>query len=461
VPNRSLQNRPGRLAGAARLAPLAFVALLTIALGGCATYSEKMAAASQTVKTGDYEGGLRDIDKVLKVDPGGLPKDWNSEETLAVLERGTLLQALTRWSDSARDFGAADKQLDFLDLSGDAAGSIGKYVYSDSAGKYTASPTEKLSLNAFNMLNYLAMNDLAGARVEAKRFTTMQNYLKDFDPDHAYGALGSYLAGFTMESLGDPTAALRYYDEVLQVRELQSLREPVARLARLSPYRGKKITEFLAKAPPVEAGSAPPTEVLLVVALGRVPYKVPERMPIGAAVGLAGTYISGNPKVLGYSAFKFINYPKLVPSDPVLTQASAGIDGPVQRMELAANLGAEIRNEYDELLPRIIGAAVSRLIVRAAAAEGARAAGKQAGGNAQAVAWAAALLTEGLMVAADKPDTRSWIFLPGMVYIQRQSLPPGEHEIVIDLGGQVKVTHRFPVTLAAGERRVIAVTAPR
>lgn len=447
-----------------RLAPLALVALvalLTIALGGCATYSDKMAAASQTVRAGDYEGGVQDINKLLKVEPGELPRDWNSEETLAVLERGTLLQALTRWSQSSRDFGEADKQLDFLDLSGDAAGSIGKYVYSDSAGKYVASPTEKLSLNAFNMLNYLAMSDLAGARVEAKRFTTMQNYQKQFDPEHAYGTLGSYLAGFTMESLGDPTSALRYYDEVLQVRELQSLREPVARLARLSPYRGKKITKFLAKPPPVSVGSAPPTEVLVVVAIGRVPYKVPERMPIGAAVGLAGTYISGNPKVLGYSAFKFINYPKLVPSTPVLTQASVGIDGPVQRMELAANLGAEITNEYQELLPRIIGAAVSRLIVRAAAAEGARAAGRQSGGNAEAVAWAAALLTEGLMVAADKPDTRSWLFLPGMVYVHRQSLTPGDHEIVVDLGGQVKVTHRFPITLAEGERQVVVVTAPR
>lgn len=460
MPRRTVQTGP-RLVGASRIAPLAIVALLTIALGGCATYSDKMAKASATVRAGDYEGGVEDVNKVLKVDADRMPEDWNSEETLAVLERGTLLQALARWKQSSRDLGEADKQLDFLDLSGDAVGTIGKYVYSDSAGKYVASPTEKLSLNAFNMLNYLAMDDLAGARVEARRFTAMQSYLKDFDPDHAYGTLGSYLAGFVFEALGDPTSALRYYDEVLQVRELESLRAPVARLAKLSPYRGKKIEAFLASKPAPDGASDATAELLVVVAVGRVPYKIPERMPIGAAVGVAGTYISGDPAVLGYSAFKFVNYPKLVPSDPVFTQAGLGINGPPARMELASNLGAEIKNEYDEMFPRIIAAAVSRLIVRAAAAEGARAAGRQSGGNAEAVAWVAALLTEGLLVAADKPDTRSWMFLPGTIFVHRESLPPGDHEIVVELGGQAQETRRIPIHLEAGQRRVLVVTAPR
>lgn len=440
---------------------LALAGCLILVLGGCATYSDKMQAASQTVASGDYAGGVERIDKLLKVKPGGMPKDWNSEETLAVLERGTLLQALQQWPASSRDFGEADKQLDFLDLSGDAAGSIGKYVYSDSAGKYVASATEKLSLNAFNMLNYLAEPNLEGARVEAKRFTTMQNYLKEFDPEHAYGTLGSYLAGFTMEQLGDPTSALRYYDEVLQVRQLESLRAPVERLASQSPYRGRKLAEFLGDARLGPPSGEPVSEVVVVAAIGRVPYKIPERMPIGAAIGMAGTYISGNPEVLGYSAFKFVNYPKLVPWPSVFTTAHVSVNGQSEQMELASNLSAEISNEYQELLPRIIGAAISRMIVRAAAAEGARAAGKQSGGNAAAVGWVAALATEALMVAADKPDTRSWMFLPGTVFIHRRALPPGQHTVEVKLGGGATESHSFPFELKPGERLLLVVTAPR
>ena len=75
--------------------------------------------------------------------------------------------------------------------------------------KYSASPTEKLSLNSYNMLNYLADGDLAGARVEARRFTVMRTYLEDYDDKHVYGTLGSYLAGFTMEKLGEASSAMR------------------------------------------------------------------------------------------------------------------------------------------------------------------------------------------------------------------------------------------------------------
>ncbi len=440
-------------------ARLALAGCLILVVGGCATYSDKMQAASQTVAAGDYEGGVASIDKLLKVKPGEMPKDWDSEETLAVLERGTLLQALQRWDESSRDFQEADKQLDFLDLSGDAVGNIGKFVYSDSAGKYVTSPTEKLSLNAFNMLNYLAEGDLAGARIEARRFTTMQSYLKQFDPENAYGTLGSYLAGFTMEMLGEPTSALRYYDEVVQVRQLESLREPVNRLAKTNPYRGLKLKEYLASKPAPKVGSGSPTEVLVIAAVGRVPYKIPERMPIGAAIGLAGTYISGDPAVLGYSAFKFVNYPKMVPWPSAFNAASISVNGRKTKMELASNLAAEIQNEYDEMLPRILGAAISRMIVRAAAAEGMRQAG-QSGGN-EGWGWAAALLTEAALVAADKPDTRSWLFLPGTIFIHRESLPPGTHRIEIDLAGSTAETHGFDVELAQGQRKVIVVTAPR
>ncbi len=440
-------------------ARLALAGCLIFVLDGCATYSDKMEAASKTVAIGDYAGGVQTIEKLLKVEPGDLPEDWNSEETLAVLERGTLLQALQRWDDSSRDFQEADKQLDFLDLSGDAVGTIGEFVYSDSAGKYVASPTEKLQLNAFNMLNYLAQSNVAGARVEARRFTTMQNYLKQFDPENAYGTLGSYLAGFTMEALGDPTSALRYYDEVLQVRELESLREPITRLSAVSPYRGKKLTAYLASKPAPKSAPGHPTEILVIAAIGRVPYKIPERMPIGAAVGLAGTYISGDPAVLGYSAFKFVNYPKMVPWESVFTQASISVNGNTSKMELASNLAAEIQNEYDEMLPRILGAAISRMIVRAAAAEGARAAGSS-GGN-ETWGWVAALLTEAVLVAADKPDTRSWLFLPGSVYVHRQTVPPGQHEIEVKLGGAATESRSFPIELKKGQRQVIVVTAPR
>ena len=81
---------------------------------------------------------------------------------LVLLERGSILHALGRFLESAKNLQAAEGELELLDLSNDAGGKIAKYIWSDSATKYKTPPVEKLSLNALNMINYLAVGDLNG-----------------------------------------------------------------------------------------------------------------------------------------------------------------------------------------------------------------------------------------------------------------------------------------------------------
>src|SRR5688500_8561092 len=160
------------------------------------------------MQRGDVAGGVKELNRFLKVRKSeDLPTKWKKDFQLVVLERATMLQALGLYQLSSRDFGVADKELELLDIARDGAGKLGKYVYSDSATKYKTSPTEKLSLNAMNMCNYLARGDLSGAKIEAKRFTVMRNYLRDYDPEHEHAAFGSYLAGFVYEQLGDADEA--------------------------------------------------------------------------------------------------------------------------------------------------------------------------------------------------------------------------------------------------------------
>ncbi|MEE9385083.1 MAG: hypothetical protein V3V08_16885 [Nannocystaceae bacterium] len=422
-----------------RVAPYAAMrkAALVVAtlVSACATYSDRSMEARHSVEQGDLDGGVAGFNKLLKVDSADeLPNDWKGDTALTVLERGMALHALGRYAPSARDFGAAEKELEVLDISGDVAGSIGKYIYSDSATKYKSPPTEKLALNAFNLLNYLARRDLAGARIEAKRFSVMRKYLNDYDPDHAHGVFGSYLAGFVYEKLGEYDAALRYYDEALAERDLQTLRAPLARLAPRTSYRTERLESYLAGAAPADQ-EEPPPEILVIVNIGRVPYKVPERMPIGAAVGVAHAHMTGDPSLLKYGAFKVVVYPGLVAAPTVFDEATVSVDGKQIPLELTTDLAAEVRREYDALKPKIIGAALTRMIARAAAAEGARAAGNQAGKGNGVVGLLAALAVEGTMVALDKPDTRSWTLLPGRVLIARVAVPPGAHRVEVALRG--------------------------
>ena len=202
---------------------------LAAAVTSCATYSDRTDMARDAVQAGNVKAAVRELNHVLKVrDSEDLPRKWKKDMELVVLERASMLQALGLYELSSRDFEVADKRLELLDIARDGAGQLGKYVYSDSATKYKTSPTEKLSLNAMNMCNYLARGDLDGAKIEAKRFSVMRKYLSDYDPEHEHGAFGSYLAGFVYERLGSADEALRYYEEALQDNEFASLREPIA-----------------------------------------------------------------------------------------------------------------------------------------------------------------------------------------------------------------------------------------
>lgn len=447
--------------GARALAAAAVAGWLVASLG-CATYSERIESATQRVSRGDYPGAIDEIDDVLGVDsPDELPDHWGPDRPLAVLERGSLQQAVGNFQGSVRDLAAGETELELLDYKTDTAGQIGKYVFSDSAQDYETPPTERLALNAVNMLNYLAIGDFPGAAVEARRFTVMRDYLASVGLDR-HASFGAYLAGLAFERLGEGDRALRYYEEAMEGGVLPTLAEPVSRLARANPYRGPRIRELLAEAPS-GAQAGVPSEIVTVLSLGRVPYKVPERMPIGAAIGIAGTYITGNPEVLARSVFKVVVYPDLKESGSLARDGQVQIDGNAAPVDRLSSLGADIRREYELIKPRIIAAALTRMIARAGAAEAARYAGRQAGGGlGQVVGLLAALATEGALVGLDKPDTRSWTMLADYVLVSRRVVEPGDHVVKVRVSGpSPAIVRDIPVSVPEHGVVVVVVTEPR
>jgi len=195
-----------------------------------------------------------------------------------------------------------------------------------------------------------------------------------------------------------------------------------------------------------------------VLSLGRVPRRAPERIPIGAAIGLAGTFITGNPQILARSATAVVVYPELVESGSRANSARVEIDGVRVPVERLSSLGIDIRREYDELRPRIIGAAITRMIARAVASEGARVAGNQVS---PAVGLLAALATGASLVALDRPDTRSWSMLADHVLVSRQVVEPGEHLVrTLVTGNGLESGREFRVTVPRGRAAVIVVTDP-
>jgi len=411
------------------------------------------------VDRGRPQEALDELNAVLGVESRDeLPEEFGSSTALGLLERGSLLQMSGDPEASARDWIQADRRLEVLDLTRDPVGTLASYLYSESARIYRLFPTEQLALNTLGMLSFLEQGDLSGARVEARRFTVARRALSQDDASVPPSPLGAYLAGFVFEQLGESNAALRYYDEALGSRRFDSIGPSLSRLARRSAYRGRHLEHALSSAP-----SPPPedsADLLVVVSLGRVPHKVPERIPVGAAIGLAGAYVTGNPRLLERSALKVVVYPELVSSTRIARAARVRIDGRAMETEPAARYASAIRSEYEQWKPRILGAALSRLIARAAAAEGARLGIRRASGSGL-LGLLAALLLEGSLVALDQPDTRSWSFLPGEVLIARQHVPAGEHEIEVEIEGIEEPVHRVPITISEGGFAVVSVAELR
>ncbi|MCH2170818.1 hypothetical protein MK489_08540 [Myxococcota bacterium] len=436
--------------------------LIVVLIGmSCASYSDVTRMVRVDADQGNYAAAIGVLNGLLGVDAESeIPAPLGDDGSLTLLERGTLLQAQEHFGLSARDLETADRELEVLDITSDTAGEIGRYVYSDSATVYRPIPVEKLALNAFNMSNYLAQGDLSGAAVEARRFTLAQRFLRDEGADDARLVFGSYLSGFVFEHLGEYDRAMRYYEESLEGGSLQSLRAPVARLASRTRYRGAALRRLIGDVstsgdPQAKGRSA---EILTLVAFGRVPYRVPRRVEVGAAAGLAGAYITGDPSILQYSVLKVVSYPELVPSGTPDRKVLVRVDEREVPTDRLSDLASQVRREYEVLKPKILGAAISRLIARAAIAEGSRVAGEQ---KSDLAGTLAALFTEGALLTLDRPDTRSWTMLPAWVVAARTPVVPGRHRVELELVGAPGQVRQVDVDVPESGFAAVVWTSPR
>ncbi len=407
-------------------------------LVGCGGHEARTIKMRTALDAGDARGAIAAVNEELDVKTAKeLPKDLAGDDAILVLDRASIQQSIVEFDLSRRDFEAADKAIDMLDLAHNAGDTIGEYVFSGSSGKYRAPPHEKLLLNTLNMLNYLEKGDLNGARVEARRLSVMQKYYKDRlkQPSNPVLGLGSALAGFTYEKSGEYDEALRYYDEALEFTGFRALNEAVKRTAAKGSFRSPRI-RVLAGDEPKEPAVDDTGEVLFVVGYGRVPHKVAERIPIGLAL----TYFSsamapGDVKRANLLAAQglvtWINFPSLAPGQGKHAIPSCVLDGEYVQLEEAVDVDREVRAEWKKIEGKIIVSAITRMIARIAVGEGIRA----AAGKDNLVGVLASLGAQATLTALDTPDTRSWETLPARVAVARVRVPAGRHSVVIDARG--------------------------
>ena len=472
---------------------------------GCAGHSAKTLQARAALDAGTPEKAVALLNKELKVKSSAeLPTKEKKDTTLLVLDRAMILQQLADYKNSSRDLQYSDKSIEILDLSRKATDEIGKYLFSDDVGPYKAPPYEKLMINTVNMMNYITIRQLSGARVEARRFSILRKYLKDNNNSAVtMGAPGSYLAGFVFEKSGKTDEALRYYDEALEHGDFKSLVGPVRYLQGIGSYSSDRLTALLQHAAASsatdnspeatqategtenmtpEAGADPsgtnstaestaatdelakfsianrPTEILVILNYGRVPAKIAKRIPIGLALTLGTLYFSPSmgkqaSQLAAQGLVTWINFPDLEPETRKILTPSVKLDGQYQTLEGALNVADETRAQYEEEKGKIIASAGIRMVTRAAIGQGAKAAI-----NDPIWGLVASLGSQAALAAADTPDTRSWATLPARIAFLRIPVTPGKHQVEVQAQGQTMV---IDVDLKPGGWKAVMLTVLR
>ncbi|WP_234022977.1 hypothetical protein [Sorangium cellulosum] len=422
-----------------------------------------MRTALQALDRGAPAEAVAALNEELEVDTTAELPSLEGDNALLLLDRGNVLLSMDRYKLSARDLGTADKSIDLLDMSRGAADALGKYLFSDDAGPYKAPAYEKLLINTVNMMNYLAQRDLSGARVEARRLVVMQNYLRDHEEETALIGLGSYLAGFAFEKSGQPDEALLHYDDALRHGPYPSLRSPLRALTRGEP-RSPRIAALIEGVDPLPPlGETGEAELVVVVGFGRVPQKVPQRLPIGLALTLVADDISPTDRaranaLAAKGLVTWINYPTLARGKGGYSIPTLKLDGRPQRMEQALDVEAQVRSAWKRSEGTVILSAITRTLARVAAGEVAQGATEAAAEDSGPLGLLAGLLTSATLSALDTPDTRGWSTLPARIAITRTRVRAGAHEVVVSVRGEVR---RVRVNVPAGSWAFVPVMVLR
>jgi hypothetical protein len=462
-----------RSAPAQRSTAVVALLLMAVLLGGCKSYSTSVRDAQQDLARGKTEDALKVLNKRLEVERAeDVPEKLKKDRVLLLLERATLLQALGRYDLAARDMVAVDQRLLWLDLDGEKSADLAKYMYSASSTPYRAPAYERMLLNTLNMVNFMALGDMQGAKVEARRFALLEELFvrgegqKDILLASTL-ATGNYLGGVAFESARNYDVAVRFYGRAWAYgfRDA-SFRAQLVDLIRTTGWKGAGAPPDVGDLDAIIAGAQSegalrPSEyrnkhvannVVAVVQTGLVPYLKPERIPIGLALTYHAAYHGqhsmtaeqrANANRLAVSgALKWVNFGVLTESRVPDRAVVVSVDGKTMAPPRVADISDQVRQEWQRIAAATIGLAILRMMTRAVAGgatrSGTRAAAKDDSSGLAVVGWLAGVALEGAMTAADVPDTRSWTTLPARIHVARFKSEPGSTTVTARVGAQTE-----------------------
>lgn len=398
------------------IAILCFTGLLF----GCAGYKNALDKSLHHASMGEYQQAMETLEN------SSLAKS-SKNRLLYLMEKGVLQNLAGDFLTSNQTFEAADSLGDelFTQSFSDKALS---FVTNDNITEYSGADYELPYLSYYKILNYLALNDLDGARVESRRIDEKLNYLTDNNPDQADYIKNPFLrlvTGFIYEGLGEYNDAFIAYRKSLQ--GYGGISAPPLIWPRLhnSARRSGLTDDYLElKNKTARAGDRikdKPFSTALVMLVG-----------YGSAPTLREVSIVA-PSGHGYPIK--VAMPEFVSRSSTAPEFKVSIDRDVyHHVERGVNIDQVARDSLEARKGEILLKAIARAVVKQTAAHETE---KKLGGLAAFGVQLAGLLTE-------NADLRSWDNLPAEILVAVIPAEPGEQQISLQMGGDVRT---FDVTI--------------
>ncbi len=425
------------------------------------------------------------------------------DELLRHLQLGVVLHHAGRWEESNAAFQWAEEEAERR-FTRSLTRQAGMVLVNDAVAAYTPPPAEMAMIPYYRMLNYLALGGGDGTLVEARKANAYLERIRNGSKEPCVGeGFVQYLTGLVYDGAGERRDALVSYRQAERGYDacaLDAAAPPAAlgvdlyRAARAAGVRevaDSAAARYRVAGPALQRGTGD-AELVVLVEEGWVAHRaaadihvpIPQEEVEGLQSGDASRVSEATVRVAarllanlaekgrwGYAideryqledALGGAHILKLAWAVPRLeacapTGVRLVLDGDTAGAPIAAaDLSSAVARRWDAQRPAMVARMVTRGVAKYLAA---REVEKKGNKESEALGWLAARAVNFAGNAMERADTRSWSLLPDRISVVRLTLPPGEHDVQLQVlasdGSVAQTVELGRVSLAAGATRIV------
>lgn len=443
--------------------------ILTVALAAllaaCATFYQKTYQVQSNIAQGNFEKA----DRLMANDT-----KWaeNNHRVLYYMNRGVVSYMMGDYRESINFLNQADYYIE--DYSKQFGWEALSLVSNPMVKPYRPEDFEAIMIHFYKALNFLSLDDLEGALVEARRINIRLNQLNDKYKDHKNkyqrDAFAHNLMGMIYEAAGDYNNAFIAYRNSLETYENdymelfgleapEQLKKDLLKTAKLTGLNEDVVyyeDKFEMQAP--EIRNENPGELLIFWLNGMGPVKSEWDITItnfgfsngmvhlgNPQLGLNYTYHSNNLSPREKTAFKNLSFfsvafPKYIERPPVFNTGYVSYNDTIHGFEEAEDINQIAFQCLRDRMVRELGNTLLRVATKRALEELANNENENLG-----------TIVSIVNALTEKADTRNWQSLPHTIYYTRIPLSAGNHTLDLHFSGKNSSTRQIEVDIIKGK----------